>query len=432
MLYTHEQPTPTALTMPAAIATATGTSAPQTTDISIARQAILDESKAVYGYQLFDRSVLSNQHTAVTDEQLLFNVLSLIDHEALAGNKTLFLNCTHNSLASGHLDLVGPKQVVLEVPQLPIGEMDQVLNRLSNLQEMHKRGYRLAFDYSVLTRAYEPWLELASFIKFDLAALNLQNVESLIQLAQMKSNATLIAENVSTAQQHALVARLGVKLFQGFWFAAPVVVSGHTLRPGQATILQLIGLVQQQASINEIEELLKRDPTVSFNLLRFINSAGFGLRTEVISFKHAVMLLGLRRLFKWAALLMTTSTHADTPSAISATAIVRARLMELLAAQVLPAEEGDNAFVVGVFSLLDSMLGMRMEDALSSVSLPTSITSALLQRAGSLGTLLDLAIACETGNDAAFDQAASALGLSKGAVTAAHLQAIAWAGTLAA
>jgi len=426
MKYADQLPTLTAPTMPPT----TALTHPVSTEVSIARQAILDEHRAVYGYQLFDRSILSAQHSAVTDSQLLFSVLSLIDHSALAGKKTLFLNCTHDCLASGHLDLIGPEHIVLEVPQLPIGQMDQVQARLPNLQEMHRRGYRLAFDYSVLTRAYEPWLELATYIKFDLSALNMQNVESLIQLAQLKSNAILIAEKVTTAAQHAQVARLGVKLFQGYWFAEPVIVTGQTLRPGQATILQLISLVQQQASLNEIEELLKRDPTVSFNLLRFINSAGFGLRTEVISFKHAVMLLGLKRLFKWAALLMTTSNSAQTPPAVSATAIVRARFMELLATHIWP-DESDNAFVVGVFSLLDAMLGMPMQEVLASVSLPANVGNALLHHSGPMADLLTLCIACETGDNTAFAKA-TALGLSNSQINDAHLQSIAWAGTLAA
>jgi c-di-GMP-related signal transduction protein len=411
--------------------TTTASPHPASTELNIARQAILDETRKVYGYELFDLAAISSQHTPVTDSQLLFNVLSLVDHSALAGKKTLFLQCTHDSLASGHLDLIGPEHIVLEVPQLPLGQMDQVQSRLPNLQEMHRRGYRMAFDYSVLTRAYEPWLELASFIKFDLTALNLQNVESLIRLAQLKSNATLIAEKVTTTAQHALVAKLGVKLFQGYWFAEPVVVAGQTLKPSQATILQLISLVHQQASINEIEELLKRDPTVSFNLLRFINSAGFGLRTEVISFKHAVMLLGMKRLFKWATLLMTTSNRSDVAPAVSTTAIVRARLMELLAAEILPAEESDNAFVVGMFSLLDTMLGMPMPAVLASVSLPANVFNALLHKTGPLAELLKVCIACENGDQRSFAHAIS-LGLSSSQINTAHLQAIAWAGTLSA
>jgi EAL and modified HD-GYP domain-containing signal transduction protein len=227
-----------------------------------------------------------------------------------------------------------------------------------------------------------------------------------------------------------MVSSLGVKLFQGYWFAKPMIVEGQTIRPAQANILRLIDLVRKQASTAEIEEILKHDPTLSFNLLRFINSAGFGMRSEVTSFRHAVMLLGLNRLFKWAALLMTTSQLGDMPPAIGTTAVVRGRLMELLAIEILSPEDCDNAFVVGVFSLLDAMLGMSMESALGTVSLPAKVTDALLHQTGPLAPFLELTKACETGDDAAFARAASTLSLTSSQVNWAHLQALQWAETM--
>lgn len=400
------------------------------TSVSIAHQAILDTNRAVFGYELFDRSVLSSEHTAASDARLLFNVLSQIGNESLAGEKTVFINCTHESLSGGHLDLVAPEHVVLEIPPLPIAQADQIQNHLPSLQAIRQRGFRLAFDYSVLTRHYASWLPLASFIKFDLTVLKQEAVAAFVKLAQTQSSARLIAEKVETAEQYAMVAGLGVTLYQGYWFAKPVVVQRQSVRPAQATILQLINLVRKQASTNDIEEIFKRDPTLSFNLLRFINSAGFGMRTEVTSFKHAVMLLGLKRLFKWAALLMTTSSPDDTPPAVGTLAVVRGRLMELLAAELLSQEDSDNAFVVGVFSSLDTMLGMSMQAALATLSLPASVTDALLYRRGPLAPFLTLTLACETGDDGSFAQAASSLGLSSAQINMAHLQALSWAETL--
>lgn len=398
--------------------------------IAIARQAILDKDRSVFGYELFDRSVAAEHHTASSDAQLLFNLLSMADNEALMQKKTLFINCTHDSLAGGHLELVNPDQIVLEIPALPIAQVDQIQTRLPTLQAMRERGFRLAFDYSVLTRSYETWLPLASFIKFDVSVLKAASISSYVRLAQSKTNAQLIAEKVETQQQYSQLQELGVQLFQGYWFAKPVLLEGQTIRPAQATILQLINLVRQQASTDEIEEVLKRDPTLSFNLLRFINSASFGLRTEVTSFKHAVMLLGLKKLFKWAALLLTTSQAGGVPPAVGSTAVVRGRLMELLAGDTLDAEETDNAFVVGVFSLLDTLLGMPMPAALASLSLPETVTNALLYGTGPLAPYLALAQACESGDDEAFANTSLALGLSSNQVNWAHLQALAWAETL--
>jgi EAL and modified HD-GYP domain-containing signal transduction protein len=397
---------------------------------NIAHQAIVDKRRAVFGYELFDRSVGADEHSARTDAQMLFNALSTGSEGSLGARTVYFVNCTHDSLAGGHLDLVSPEKVVLEIPPLPISQVEQIQTRLPALQEMHKRGFKLAMDYSALTKSYESWLALAAFIKFDLTILKREAVASFVKLAQAKTQATLIAEKVETAEQYEALSALGVGLFQGYWFAKPVLLEGQTIRPGQAHILRLINLVRKQASTDEIEEIFKHDPTLSFNLLRFINSAGFGLRTEVTSFRHAVMLLGLNRLFKWAALLLTTSNAGNTPAAVGSTAVLRGRLMELLAQQSLTPEESDNAFVVGVFSLLDTMLGVSMEAALASLTLPAMVTDALLHRTGPLAAYLELTLACENNDDEGFARTSEQLGLSGVQVNMAHLEALAWAESL--
>ncbi len=396
----------------------------------IARQAIVDEKRAVFGYELFDRSRASDTHTAESDAALLFNALSFADTEALVGKKLVFINCTHDSLAGGHLELVHPDKVVLEVPPIPGNVPEDIENRAVLLDELRKRGFRFAFNHTVLTRGYASWRTLASFVKLDMVALKPEMVQPFVRFAQTNTTAQLIAEKVETAEQHHLLASYGIKLFQGYWFAKPSLVKAQTIRPSQATILQLINLVRKQATTGEIEDLLKKDPTLSFNLLRFINSSGFGLSCEITSFRHAVMILGLKKLFRWAALLMTTSRNGGAPPAVGQTAVVRGRLMELLAAELLSQEECDNAFVVGVFSMLDAMLGVPLEKALESVALPQQVLDALLHRKGVFAPFLELTEACESGNDEVFARVANVLHLSNKQVNWAHLQALTWAESL--
>jgi len=398
---------------------------------AIARQAILGADRAVFGYELFDRSLAADSHTAASDAAMLFNVLSHADTEVLLDRKTIFINCTHQTLAGAHLELIQPDRVVLEIPPLPDATTDEIEERLQALSDIAKRGFRLAFDESILTQTYASWLPLASFIKLDLTKIQPEALSALTRLAQSKSSAQLIAEKVETAEQYELTANLGIKLFQGFWFAKPVLFTGQTIRPAQANIIQLINLIRKQASTAEIEEIFKRDPTLSFNLLRFINSAGFGLSCEITSFRHAIMMIGLKKLFRWAALLMTTSRVGNVPSAVGNMAVVRGRLMELLAAEMLPPEECDNAFVVGVFSLLDTMLGMPMNKALESISLPESIIDALLHHTGLLAPFLELTKACESADEVMFAKMAEELQLTNHQINWAHLNALAWAETLA-
>ena len=397
---------------------------------AIARQAIVDKSGGVFGYELFDRSVTALPHSAASDAQLLFNVLSHADNGALIDNRKMFINCTHASLAGAHLDLVQPERIVLEVPPATDDSPEDIGDRLPTLQDVRRRGFHLAFKENILDPVYESWLPLASYIKIDMMLVPASQLAGLVMRARKVSGAQLIAEKVETAEQHRMLTELGVTLFQGYWFAKPVLVTGQTIRPSQAVIIQLINVVRKQATTAEIEEILKRDASLSFNLLRFINSSGFGLSCEITSFRHAVMILGLKKLFRWAALLLTTSRVGGVPAAVGMTAIVRGRLMELLAAELLPPEECDNAFVVGVFSLLDTMLGMPMDKALEAISLPESVVSALLLRRGVLAPFLELTIACETADDEAFARTATELSLSNRQVNWAHLQALAWAEAL--
>lgn len=394
----------------------------------IGRQAIVNERREVFGYELFDRSTSS--FTAASDAALLFNALSYAGTEALVGKKLVFINCTHDSLAGGHLELIHPEKVILEVPPLPEGTPQEVIDeRLAFFTDLKERGFRLAFDQNVLRHSYSSWLPMANFIKLDMQAIAADSLPAIVKMAQARSSAHLVAEKVETEEQYNSMKALGIRLFQGFWFAKPDVVQAKTVRPNQAIILQLLNLVRNQGSTAEIEELLKKDPTLSFNLLRFINSAGFGLSVEITSFRHAVMILGLKKLFRWAALLLTTSRGGSAP-AVGQTAVVRGRLMELLATELLTADDVDNAFIVGIFSLLDSMLGIPMELALEAIALPQPVVDALLHRTGVFAPLLELTLACESGDDDNFARITDALHLSNHQVNWAHLQALAWADEL--
>ena len=238
---------------------------------AIARQAIVNAERGFFGYELFDRSQSPNEHSAASDAAMLFNVLSHADHGALIERKTIFINCTHQTLAGGHLELIQPERAVLEIPPLPEGTAEDIEMQSHKLAEISQRGFRLAFDESVLTEPYASWLSLATFIKIDISKHTEQALTDIIRRAQRFTLAQLIAEKVETAAQHEMLAALGISLFQGFWFAKPVLITGQILRPAQAAIIQLMNLVRKQASTAEIEDVLKREPTLSFNLLKFIN-----------------------------------------------------------------------------------------------------------------------------------------------------------------
>lgn len=392
----------------------------------IARQAIVNVDKEVMGYELFNRSRAPAEHTAATDVLLLFTALSHAGSEDLVGTKLLFVNSTHESLAGGHLELLNPEKVVLEVEPLGHVAAAEAVARVPILRAMRERGFKLSFNHTVLESAYAAWLPLADYIKLDLNVLRPEQLAVLTSYATRHSKAKLIATKVETAEQFDLLKNLDVPLFQGYWFSRPAVVEAKLLAPNQVSIIQLINLLRRQASTDEIEEVLKKDAGLAFNLMRLINSAGFSNSREITSFRQAVMLMGLKKLFRWAALLLTASKFGNNSPTVGHTAVIRGRLMELLAQEFLSEDEAEQAFVVGIFSLLDVMLSIPLRDALQLISVPIAVEQGLLEHKGVFGELLRLAEACESSNDTAFDHAASVLKLTSQQINWAHLQALAW------
>ncbi|WP_189687005.1 EAL and HDOD domain-containing protein [Pseudorhodoferax aquiterrae] len=401
-----------------------------TASMLIARQPIVDKRRAVFGYELFDRSHPADAHAPAHDVALVFSALAHTGSEALVGQFAIFVNSTHNSLAGGHLDLVQPERLVLEIEGIAGDAPAEIEAHSHALHGLRKRGFRLAFSQQVLEPAYASWQPLADFIKLDLADIDPMQLPKLIQAALTRTGARLIAEKTETAAQYEQLVGYGVELFQGYWFAKPDLIKTRLLAPSQANVIQLINLVRNQASTDEIEQVLKKDAMLGFNLMRLINSSGFGLTREITSFRQAVMLLGLKKLFRWAALLLTTAAAGAASPVVGSTAVVRGRLMELLAAESMSPEECDAAFVVGVFSLLDTMLGMPMEQAVGLLTLQPPIVDALLHGNGPYADLLALAQACETGDAEAFRRATAALHLTERQVSLAHLDALAWADAL--
>ena len=400
----------------------------------IARQPILDRQQKIISYELFSRTdetgdYAASHFTASADSRMLFHALSHFGTEALFGDKSAFVNVVIESLTNEHFELVHSDRVVIEVPRVHDDDTGAIERTQQKLAELRKRGYRLAAGEYVLLPAYAKWLPLLSFIKVNTQVVppgTLQAVTDRIA----KTSAKSIAERIETAEQFRQCHQLGFFGFQGFFFAKPVTVSAKLINPAYANVLELINLVRQEAEVDEIELVLKRDAALSFKLLRYINSSGFGLMCEITSFRHAVMILGYRKLLRWLTLLFATVNQNGSASALARTAVTRGRMMELLSERHLSRDDTDNAFIVGIFSLLDSMLGVRTEDALASITLPDSVNEALLHRQGLFGPVWQFVEACESLDIATMETLAASLQFGPKEVDEAHIEALAWTESL--
>jgi EAL and modified HD-GYP domain-containing signal transduction protein len=241
----------------------------------------------------------------------------------------------------------------------------------------------------------------------------------------------LLARHLASLQDFDEAMDNGYAGAAGWFFLKGMPVAGK-LDASHGQIVRVLNLVRKNAEVNEIEAALKQDVTLSFKLLRYINSAGFGLATKIQSFKHAVTMLGYDKLNKWLSLLLVTASKDAAAPALMQTAISRGRLMEILGQQSggLDRSQIDNLFITGAFSLLDVLLGSRMDAVLEQMTLPEAIASALLQRSGPFAPWLELALATESEDAAACSALAAALGLDIEKVNHAQIEALVFADSL--
>jgi EAL and modified HD-GYP domain-containing signal transduction protein len=236
----------------------------------------------------------------------------------------------------------------------------------------------------------------------------------------------MIVEKVETEKEFNAVQSAGFKHFQGFYFARPETFTATVINPSFDSVLNILNKVNQDAENEVIEAGFKQDSALSFKLLRYINSVGFGLSCEVQSIKHAMTILGRNQLTRWLTLLMVTAGENSTPPALMKTSITRGRLTELLGEGYFEKKDRDNLFIVGAFSLLDAILKMPIDQVLEKIQLSEPVAEALLNREGIYGPFLQLTEACEDSDDARILELAELLQLDSAKVNKCHLSALAW------
>lgn len=392
----------------------------------IGRQPILDKKQNIIAYELLFRNS-AEANTAVIEDDLkacsrvLVNTLNDMGAQWLLGDKLAFINVNLEMLNSDFLELLPPKRTVLEVLKT-VELSDAVIERFKVLREA---GFQISLDNQFPSATQLALLNQVDYIKVDIQAQGLtESVHVLKQYQNLKLK--VIAEKVETAEQHKILEEAGYKHFQGFYFAHPETLTAKVINPSFTSVLELLNMLTQDADTKEIEAGFKRDAALSFKLLRYINSVGFGLSCEIQSIAHALSILGRKQLYRWLTLLMVTAGENTTISALMKTSITRGRLTELLGQSFFEKQERDNLFIVGVFSLLDAILEMPMDKVLEKVQLPDNVCDALLSRSGVYGPFLQLAEACEEADGHRIVELAESLQFDPNKVNDAHLAALAW------
>ncbi|MCU0842198.1 MAG: EAL domain-containing protein [Thiobacillaceae bacterium] len=352
----------------------------------IARQPIVDGKHNLVAYELLFRDAPNTQAARIENDaaagiDVISNALCNMGTQWLLKGKLAFINMDTHTLLSDFSSLLPADKVVLEILET-VQATPEVLDKIRAFKQA---GFRIALDDYVYTPERADLLPLADYVKVDVLGNAPADTINTIKQAR-RHPAKLLAEKVEKREQFEQYKKLGFELFQGYYFARPENLSAKVVNPTQATVIQLMEKVRQEADLKQIEEGFKRDVALTFKLLRYINSAGFGLTCEVQSIRHAVSILGYKPLSKWLTLLLVTASP----------------------------------------SLLDALLETPMDQLMERVHLPENVADALLHRSGIYGPLLSLAEACELGDAARIERLAEDLFLSPDQVNEAHLNALAW------
>lgn len=395
----------------------------------VARQPIFTRGESVYGYELLFRSSLDNLFDGKDGEAAS---RAVADHlitlgQSLTCGRQAFINCTAQFLLRGFVKLLPPGNTVVEI--LETVEPDPEV--VCECRKLKQAGYQIALDDYVVQTRLDPFLELADIVKVDFIQTPLTIRKNLIgELAPRGVH--MLAEKVETRQEFEEALDAGYDYFQGHFFSRPQIVEGRRLSVSKVNALQILKVVcEPSADLIELEHAITHHLPVCYKLLRYVNSPFLGLRCEVRSVRHALALMGQDEVRRWVSLAVTLSIAEDRPPELITTALVRARSCELLASQLHrhgSRLDASTAFLLGMFSVMDALLGQPLNEILDQVALPSDVREALRGNASGLRDLYELVYAYEQGNWMVVSSCLEKLQIEEMLLPVVYFEAVDWAG----
>ncbi|MFW6348898.1 MAG: EAL and HDOD domain-containing protein [Thiohalospira sp.] len=356
-------------------------------DYFIARQPIYDPHQRVRGYELLARSNGQDNTNNLPGERatasVFVNAFTEIGLDGLVGEHPAWINLTRDFVGNDLLAGLPRRRIVLEL--LEDMEIDRPL--LNQVQRLKGAGSRIALDDFLYRPELEPLIELADVVKVDIRLLDWEGVREHAERLQ-DYGVTLLAEKVETPEEFSVCQELGFHLYQGFFFCRPKLIQGRRMPANRSVVLQLLSALENpDAGIGELERIIRNDLALSYRLLRYLNSAAFMLTHRIESVRRAIVILGMDQIRHWARILALSHVD-DKPSELLRVALIRARMCELQALHEGLEEEADTYFTTGLFSTLDALLDMTLEEIVASLPLSERVANALLHHQGELGRSL--------------------------------------------
>lgn len=399
----------------------------QTENTYVARQTIVGVNRNTMGYELLFRDGSNNAFPNIPLDEATSRLIveSHLDLgiEKLVGSHKAFINFSEKSLLNKFPLVFDNKQIVVEILEA-VNPTEDVVQACRDLVE---GGYTLALDDHDFSDKWDHVGELIEIVKIDISSLSKADLELRVESLSL-SDKLLIAERVETHEQFSYCKEIGFDYFQGYFFSKPEVLQKKKMPGNKLVTMELLGETSKQPmSFDAIGEIISRDIGLSVKLLKFINSAAFGVR-GITSLNHALTYLGEAEVKKFISLVAMAAIGDDKPPALLSLAAVRAQFCELLSKDLTHSELSGSAFLCGMFSLIEAVMNDSLESIFLKLPIDAIIKEALRGEEGSeAGDLLKLVIAYEQGEWLKASELSSSLGIDEGSISKSYREAICWA-----
>lgn len=359
----------------------------------LARQPILGRDQHLVAFELLFRTAGSTEANVTDDAAATAAVIShasQLGMEHVVGAQLAFVNVTEAALMSDYVRFLPADKVILEILET-VKATPELVARVTELKAL---GFKFALDDVVAeSEDVRALVELVDVIKIDVKGVDPARLPALAD-ALRREHKKLLAEKVETLEEFSLCLELGFEYFQGFYFARPAILSGKKIAPSELAILDLLELVNSEADNHTIELAVKRDALISLNLLRLVNTPAAGVRGRIDTLGQAIEVLGRQQLQRWLQILLyaTPGAQVEMNLPLLQMATTRGKMLELMSLKIHPGnrDAAETGFTVGIMSLTDALFSMSMEDILDTVDVAGEVRSALLQREGEYGEMLNI------------------------------------------
>jgi c-di-GMP-related signal transduction protein len=394
--------------------------APPTRAIHVGRQPVYDRLGDVVGYELLFRggadAVTATSRNAFATSQVIVAAFTEFGLSQLVGDRPCFVNLTREFLVGDLPVPFDPGRTVLEV--LETVPVDDAV--CAGVRDLAESGYAIALDDFRLTGPSARLLPMASYVKLDMLGNDTATLTATVQKLRERPGLTLVAERVETEERLGLAFELGFELFQGHVLGRAHVISGQALSPSAVRRLDLLtALTANDVDLRRVVALVTADPALSFRLLRATNSAASGRWKKVGSIRDAIVLLGLRRVREWVALMVVSDVCEATEDQLAAV-LIRARLCQTVSEHLGLAPE--SGFMVGLLSGVADLIGQSVAEVAHHLPLTADVAAALIRGEGRLGEVLTTVHSYEQVDLGALGQTP----VDSGELAQAYLSALGW------